>query len=148
MVEDRLPPGATCVIMRADPGDRTLGHGFDAMYETTARPCEYLWGPGTWSEGAQWLKRESPAADEIAVLDRLFLLRHHDGRLYMPRTAPIAAALGEEDRPGTWYLLRADYPADASAISGRSSPEYQAMALTASAARAPQRPSPQALGRT
>jgi hypothetical protein len=112
-VEDRLRPGATCVIVRADPGDRTLGHGFDAMYEMTARPCEYLWGPGTWSEGAQWLKRESPAADEIAVLDRLFLLRHHDGRLYMPRTAPSAAALGEEDRPGTWHLLRADYPADA-----------------------------------
>jgi hypothetical protein len=112
-VEDRLPPGATCVIVRADPGDRTLGHGFDARYETTERPCEYLWGPGTWSEAAQWLERQSPAADEIAVLDRLFLLRHHDGRLYMPRTAPIAAALDEGDRPGTWHVLRADYPADA-----------------------------------
>jgi hypothetical protein len=112
-LEDRLPPNATCVIVRADPSDRTLGNSFDAMYEMTAHPCEYLWGPGAWSEAAQWLTRESPAGDEVAALDRLFLLRYHDNRLYMPRTAPIAAAIDADERPGTWYLLRADYPADA-----------------------------------
>jgi hypothetical protein len=112
-VEDRLPPDAACVVVRADPLDRTLGNSFDTMYEMTARPFEYLWGPGTWSDGARWLKRESPVGDEVAVLDRLFLLRYHDSRLYMPRTAAVAAALEEQDRTGSWYMLRADYPADA-----------------------------------
>src|SRR5262249_31987321 len=79
----------------------------------TARPCEYLWGPGTWSDGVRWLERESPAGDEVAALDRLFLLRYHDSRLYMPRSVRIAAALDLHDRTGGWYLLRADYPADA-----------------------------------
>jgi hypothetical protein len=112
-VSDRLPPDAPCVIVRADPLDRTLGDSFDTMYEMTARPFEYLWGPGAWPEGAQWLRRESPPGDEIAVLDRLFLLRYHDRRLYMPRNARSAAALEEHERTGSWYLLRADYPGDA-----------------------------------
>lgn len=112
-IEDRLPPDATCVIVLADPLDRTLGTSFDTMYELTARPCDYLWGPGTWSDGAQWLKRESPAGDEVAALDRLFMLRYHINRLDMPRSVRIAAALEGQDRSGRWYLLRADYPADA-----------------------------------
>jgi len=112
-VEDRLPADATCVVVLADPRDRTLGNSFDSLYEMTARPCEYLWGPGTWSGAAQWLDRESPAGDEVAALDRLFLLRYHDSRLYMPRSVRIAAALEPQDRTGSWYLLRADYPGDA-----------------------------------
>lgn len=112
-VEGRLPSSATCVIVRANLNDRTLGNSFDAMYEMTALPCEYLWGPGAWREGAQWLKRELPSGDEVATVDRLFLLRYHDKRLYMPRTAAVAAGIDAEDRSGTWYLLRADYPADA-----------------------------------
>ena len=112
-IGDRLPADATCVVVLADPLDRTLGNSCDLMYEMTARPCEYLWGPGTWSDGAQWLERESPAGDEVAALDRLFLLRYHDSRLYMPRSVRIAAALDLHDRIGDWYLLRADYPADA-----------------------------------
>lgn len=108
-----MPPDATCVIVRADPLDRTLGSSFDTMYEMTARPFDYLWGPGTWPDAARWLERTSPAGDEVAVLDRLFLMRYHDGHLYMPRNARIAGALQKGDRTGIWYLLRADYPADA-----------------------------------
>ena len=112
-VEDHLPPDATCVIVRADPLDHTLGNSFDTMYEMTARPFEYLWGPGIWSDAARWLGRESPAGDEVAVLDRLFFLRYHDSRLYMPRNVPTSVALEGRDQTGSWYLLRADYPADA-----------------------------------
>jgi hypothetical protein len=112
-IEGCLPSTATCVIVRADLNDRTLGDSFDAGYELTALPCEYLWGPGTWAEGEQWLKRESPSSDEVATVDRLFLLRYHDERLYMPRTPPIAAGIDADDRSGTWYLVRADYPTDA-----------------------------------
>jgi hypothetical protein len=112
-VDDRLPGDARCVIVLADPRDRTLGNSFDSQYEMTARPCEYLWGPTTWPDAAQWLDRESPPGDEVAALDRLFLLRYHDSRLYMPRSVRITAALEEQDRTGSWYVIRADYPFDA-----------------------------------
>ncbi len=78
----------------------------------TSRPFEYLWGPGTWPEAAQWLELVSPAGDQVTVADRLFLLRYHDRRLYMPCNARTAASLGEHDRTGEWYLLRADHPFD------------------------------------
>jgi hypothetical protein len=112
-VEERVPPDATCVVVRADLLDHTLGNSFDTLYEMTAHPFDYLWGPGTWSDAAQWLGQESLAGDEFALLDRLFLLRYHDSRLYMPRSACAAAALEGHERTGSWYLLRADYPADA-----------------------------------
>ena len=69
-VEDRVPRGATCVLVRADPLDPTLGNSFDTIYEIemTARPCEYLWGPGIWSDAEEWLRNESPRGDEAAVL--------------------------------------------------------------------------------
>lgn len=111
-VNDRLPD-ARCVIVRADLLDRTIGNSLDIRYEMTSHPVEYLWGPGTWSEGERWLRRESPEGDEVTVLDRLFLLRYHERRLYMPRNARAVAALQERDRTGDWYLLRADNPADA-----------------------------------
>lgn len=112
LVDDRLPDAA-CVIVRADPLDDTLGPSFDTRYEMTSRPFEYLWGPGTWLEGVRWLELESPAGDEVTVADRLFLLRYHDHRLYMPCNARNVASLERHDRPGVWYLLRADYPLDA-----------------------------------
>jgi hypothetical protein len=112
-VDDRMPADAACCVMRADPLDRTLLNSFDTRYELTARPFEYLWGPGTWPDAAQWLSREQPEGDEVSGLDRLFLLRYLDNRLYMPQRARIAAALDSTDTTGRWYLLRADYPADA-----------------------------------
>lgn len=51
--------------------------------------------------------------DDAAALDRLFFIRCHDRRLFMPRNARTVATLEGNDRDGTWYLLRADYPADA-----------------------------------
>ena len=112
-IHGRLPADARCVIVLADPRDRTIGNSFDSQYEMTARPCEHLWGPGAWPDAAQWLECESPSGDEAATLDRLFLLRYHDRRLYMPRSIRVSAALEGEERAGTWYLIRADYPYDA-----------------------------------
>lgn len=108
----RVPLTAPHVIVLADPEDPDL-LDFDAQYETTARPCDYLWGPGTWPETADWLERHQPTGDHAEVLDRLFLLRYHGNRLYLPRSPAIAAGLPEDRRPGTWYLLRADSPIDA-----------------------------------
>jgi hypothetical protein len=112
-IHDRMPADANCVLLMADPTDHTLGNSFDVQYEMTARPFDFLWGPGRWPAGAEWLKHERPAGDEISTLDRLFLLRHYGKRLYMPRSVGVTAALNDDDRVGEWYLIRADYPYDA-----------------------------------
>lgn len=61
-------------------------------------------------------------------LNRLFLLQHHEDRLYLPRSPDVTAGMTEEERQGTWYLVRADFPADAIAharavIAGQCTPE-------------------------
>jgi hypothetical protein len=112
-IPEQMPADATCAVLLADPYDLTLGNSFDAQYEMTARPCDYLWGPGTWSDGAEWVGSQQSAADEVPTLDRLFLLRYHLRRLYMPRSIGVMASLQRAERTGIWYLLRADYPFDA-----------------------------------
>jgi len=112
---DRMPDDATCVVVMADVRDLTLGNSFDAQYQTTARPCDFLWGPGAWSEAAQWLKRTQPVGDEVPTVDRLFLLRYDGNRLYMPHDIRVAAGLGDDQQAGVWYLIRADHPRDAMA---------------------------------
>lgn len=105
-------PGWTCVLVRAVVDDGSLDR-FDAQYEMTAYPCELLWGPGSWQEASRWLDDQPHDDDEVEVLDRLFLFQHDQDRLYLPRNPAVAAGLGEEDRQGTWYLIRADFPDDA-----------------------------------
>ena len=112
-IRERMPSDASCAVLLADPHDLSLGNSFDAQYEMTARPFDFLWGPGAWSEATKWLKRQQPAWDEVPTLDRLFLLRYHDKRLYMPRSVGLTATLDEAHKTGKWYLLRADYPLDA-----------------------------------
>jgi hypothetical protein len=105
---DMEPGGWTCVLVRAALDD-DLPH-FDAQFEATRSPCELLWGPGTHQEAAAWLGQNDPAGDEIDILDRRFMVRHHDGRLYLPRSPEIAAGLTPPEQTGTWYLMRADSP--------------------------------------
>lgn len=104
--------GWTYVLVRAALHDDGLSR-LDALYETTTYPCDLLWGPGTWEDAAAWLHEDRPADDEVEVLDRLFLFQRHEGRLYLPRSPDVTAGLTEEERQGTWYLVRADFPADA-----------------------------------
>ncbi len=44
----------------------------------------------------------------VDVLDRLFLIRYHEDRLYLPRRPEIALGLTDSDQAGTWSLIRAD----------------------------------------
>ena len=101
-----------CAVVRAVPQDEGLNR-LDALYESTAYPCDLLWGPGSWEDACAWLEREQPPEDEVDVLDRLFLFQRHEGRIYLPRSPDTTAGLAEEKRHGAWYLIRADYPADA-----------------------------------
>lgn len=98
--------------MRGVPHDWDLLQ-FDAKYETARNPSEWLWGPGTARDAMAWLAREQLADDEVDILDRIFLLRHHDDLLYLPRSPDVAAGVSEDERSGTWYLIRADCPIDA-----------------------------------
>jgi len=72
-----------------------------------------LYESGTARGAMAWLRREQPAGDEVDVLDRLFLLRFHGDLLDLPRSPDIAAGAADDDKPGTWYVVRADSPADA-----------------------------------
>jgi hypothetical protein len=117
--------GWTYVLVRAVLHDAGLNR-LDALYETTTYPSDLLWGPGIWKDAAAWLQEEQPAEDEVEVLDRLFMVQCHGGRLYLPRSPGVAAGLTEKERQGTWYLVRSDFPADAlaharAAVSGQCS---------------------------
>lgn len=101
-----------CVLARGVPHDWNLMH-FDARYETGRYPAEWLWGPGSVGEALAWLVREWPEGDEVDILDRLFLLRSCEDLLYLPQSPGIAAAADSNERPGMWYVVRADSPVDA-----------------------------------
>lgn len=83
---------------------------FDTRFETTQFPAEYLWGPGSRSDALAWLDAEQPKGDTVDYLDRVFMLREHDGQLYPPMHPEVAAGLTEEERRGTWHTVRADFP--------------------------------------
>jgi hypothetical protein len=115
----------TSVVVLASAGDPDLGD-YDALYETTNRPWDWLWGPGTPSEALAWLRNDSPPGDQAEIIDRLFLLRYHDSLLWLPQKPATAAAT--RNTAGTWYLLRADSPFPAfnhqrRVLSGYTDPE-------------------------
>ena len=50
-IEDCLPSSATCVIVRADPSDRTIGNSSDARYEIPPGPASTSGAPGHGPRG-------------------------------------------------------------------------------------------------
>ncbi len=100
---------AQSIVVLGQPQDDELFY-FDACYEAARTPCEWLWGPCSWKDAAGWLADNQPAEDEVELLDRLFVVRYHDSRLYLPQHPDVVAALDATDVTGTWYLLRADSP--------------------------------------
>jgi hypothetical protein len=104
-------PSATCLVIRAVPNDGGLWH-FDARYEATTFPCDLLWGPGSHEEALAYLQAVRPAEDEITYTDRLFAIRFHKGKLYLPQRPEVVLDLRRGERSGKWRLLRADDPWD------------------------------------
>ena len=100
------------ILVRGVPGEWDLLH-FDARYDTGRYPAEWLWGPGSAEDAEAWLVRERPGDDEADVLDRLFLLRYQDPLLYLPRNPDQAASVADDEKPGIWYLIKADSPEQA-----------------------------------
>ncbi len=106
------PGNWECIVIRALFEDRGVSE-FDAQYERTNLPAELLWGPTSPAEALEWLENEKPRADTATYLDRLFVLRIHEGRVSLPRRPEISLALPPDKREGSWYIIRADYPNDA-----------------------------------
>lgn len=96
--------------MFADPGLDFV----DARFEVTHFPADPLWGPGSLAEATAWWAAHSPTGDECDYLDRSFLVQRDGDQLYLPMRPAAAATLGAAEQAGTWYVVRADFPEDAS----------------------------------
>lgn len=93
--------------LRIGSGPETIK--FNGMLEGLRRWAR-LWGPGSAQEMSACLDAGWPEDDEMDILDRFFLLRYHDTILYLPRNPDQAASVTEDEKPGTWYVLKADFP--------------------------------------
>ncbi|MFI6287607.1 hypothetical protein ACIBCM_23155 [Streptomyces sp. NPDC051018] len=86
---------------------------FDARFETTQYPTEYLWGPGTRGHALAWLDREQPEGDTADHVDRVFIVRTHEDRVLPPMRPEVAAGLTGAETMGVWHAMHADFPLDA-----------------------------------
>jgi hypothetical protein len=102
-------PAMTWVLLRGVFGDDEVMN-FDSRYQTTGVPSEYLWGPGGAADAVRWLDANRPAPDRVDPVDQLMVVRHHQGRLYLPQRPEIAMAMPPGDQAGRWYALLADHP--------------------------------------
>ncbi|MFD7161133.1 hypothetical protein ACFV9C_41570 [Kribbella sp. NPDC059898] len=100
------------VIVRAVADDPDL-FDFDSRYEQTAYEAEWLWGPGSVDDAAAWMLAESPVVDERDHLDRVFAIRSHAGYLEAPQRPEIAINADPAGQAGEWFVVRADFPAQA-----------------------------------
>lgn len=101
-----------CLIVRAVFEDEGVKE-FDAQYERTRLPAELLWGPGSTREALAWVNVHAPKPDTADYLDRLFVLRIHEGRSSLAMRPDVALARSADRRDGQWFIVKADYPNDA-----------------------------------
>ena len=98
----------TFIVLKGVPQDALAN--FDARYELTNYPADLLWGPGAREAGVQWLADATPEPDETTYLDRLFAVRLHADKTFLPNRPEVLRSIPEDRRPGTWHLVRADHP--------------------------------------
>jgi hypothetical protein len=88
---------------------------FATTFESTAYPCDFLWGPGSRDAAKEWYSSNAPGSDTVDdYLDRWFVVRHDEGgdpELPLRPTAFLGIPKGQ--RHGTWHLVQADFPNDA-----------------------------------
>ncbi len=105
--------GWTHIVVLAPDIDQRGLEAFDARYDTTPFPLKYLWGPGSRDQAMGWLAENQPPSDDVTQLDRLFLIRRHRGKVYLPVRPENFLGLPRENRRGMWRLVMADFPNDA-----------------------------------
>lgn len=119
--EADLPPEPEqweCVILLAvarpwEGIDEPNLYRYDSRFETTHYPTEYLWGPGSIFQAADWYAANRPQSDAVQYLDQIFLVNAKGGRIYQPRRPQYVVCLADEDRSGVWFAIMADHARDA-----------------------------------
>jgi len=101
-----------CLIVLAPDVDQNL-HEFDARYEVTPYPVDWLWGPGDREGALAWLAANPAMGDNVSTIDRIFAIRIENGRVYLPMRPEIFKSVPTEMRGGRWRLIQADFPNDA-----------------------------------
>lgn len=97
-----------------DPGHLRFTHipGF----QMTNYPASSLWGPGSWKELLATLDAfsDEKPIDHVPFLDRVFYVRLSTvEKPEYPRGGSDVLACDLADESVTWYVIRADFPADA-----------------------------------
>jgi hypothetical protein len=100
------------LVVLAPDVDQNL-HEFDARYEVTPYPVDWLWGPGKREEALSWLAENPVSGDEVSTIDRIFAIRVDGGRVYLPMRPGVVQNVPDEGRGGRWRLIEADFPNDA-----------------------------------
>jgi hypothetical protein len=111
LADQAEPDGWIYLIVRGLWHDEAILE-FDARYELTAYPADLLWGPGTREEALAWLEARAPVGDDVAHLDRLFAIRRHGGKVYLPCRPDVLLGLPADRQVGTWHVVCADVPHD------------------------------------
>ena len=101
-----------CLVVLGPDVDQNW-HDFDARYEVTPYPVDYLWGPGSAEDSLKWLAENEVTPDEVRTNDRIFAIRLDAGRVYLPTRLEILSNVPGHMRHGIWQPIRADFPNDA-----------------------------------
>lgn len=104
--------GWTYIVLRGVASDPEIT-SFDARYEVTAFPTDLLWGPGRRDAALAWLATVKPGSDSQPHLDRMFAIRCHAGKVFLPCRPEIMLSIPADRRAGAWHVVRADFPNDA-----------------------------------
>lgn len=83
---------------------------YDSVYERVRYPTDYLWGPGARADALAWLRESPPTSDTVSMLDRTFVIREHEGHVWLPMRPGMLATTPSGSREGHWYLVGADTP--------------------------------------
>lgn len=110
--EKKDPGEWTYILIMAVPNEQDLWE-FDARYEMTPFPTDFLWGPGSGEEAFAWWQSAAVETDTVDYLDRLFAVRVDEGKTYLAQRPEVLLGLPPQRRAGAWHLLRADFPLDA-----------------------------------
>lgn len=107
--QDPAPEWELVVVLCVDE-DEVLRR-FHSDFAVTNCPADYLVGPSSWAETAEWFATHSPPVDSIDCLDQYFVVPI--GRREWARTPNQLAGLPRYSRSGNWLLIQADSPWDA-----------------------------------
>ena len=120
LADQTEPDGWTYLVVRGVWHDEAILE-YDARYELTAYPADLLWGPGTREEALAWLEARAPVGDDVAHLDRLFAIRRHGGKVYLPCRPDVLLGCRQTAKlgPGTWSAPTSLMTASRTSVTSR-----------------------------